>query len=153
MVSALFANLTTQYYQNSIIHHSHLEKIVEIANFRQTDRAEVLASVLRSEGIECYVRNEASARTFGGLVDIGARVEVLESDVSRALEIIEIGGFFSQEADPNEYLNCNQKEADVRNSFLSKFSLEKQMTIILVLLAGLIALIIYLGSFLSTPKY
>ena len=128
-------------------------KIVEIANFQQADRAEVLASVLRSEGIECYVHNEVSARTFGGLIDIGARVEVLESDVSRALEIIEIGGFFSQETDPNESLPCNQQEAEVKNSSLSKFSLEKQMTIILVLLAGLIALILYLGTFLSGPKY
>ena len=130
-----------------------MEKIVEIANFRQTDRAEVLASVLRSEGIECYVRNEASARTFGGLVDIGARVEVLESDVSRALEIIEIGGFFSQETDPDESITGDQEETGAKRSFLSKFSLEKQMTVILVLLAGLIALILYLGSFLSSPKY
>ena len=132
-----------------------MEKIVEIANFQQADRAEVLASVLRSEGIECYVRNEASARAFGGMIDIGARVEVLESDMSRALEIA--GVFFSQEVDPDESVTCDQEEAQEetssKRSFFNKFSLEKQMTIILVLLAGLIALILYLGAFLSGPKY
>jgi hypothetical protein len=125
-----------------------MEKIIEIANFRQADRAEVLASLLRSEGIECYVRNEVSARTFGGLVDIGARVEVLESDTSRALEIIQISGFFQPEDDPDESLPCQKK-----NAFLSKLSFEKQMIIIIVLLGGLIALLIYLGAFLSNPKY
>ena len=130
-----------------------MEKIVEIANFQQADRAEVLASVLSSEGIECYVRNEASARAFGGMIDIGARVEVLESDMARALEIIEAGGFFAQEVDTDESINGDQEEARAKRSFLNKFSLEKQMTIILVLLAGLLALILYLGKFFSAPKY
>ena len=129
-----------------------MEKIVEIANFRQTDRAEVLASVLRSEGIECYVRNEASVRTFGGLIDVGARVEVLESDVPRALEMMDIGGFLAQEVDPDESTTEDQEEAGTKRSFFSKLSLDKQMTIILVLLAGLIALILYLNAFLSAPE-
>ena len=127
-----------------------MEKIVEIANFQQADRAEVLASLLRSEGIDCYVRNEASARTFGGLVDIGARVEILENDVLRALEIIEIGGFFLQEDDLSQDFPPLEEG---KGSFLSKFSLDKKMVIIIALLGGLIALLIYLASFLSTPKY
>ena len=127
-----------------------MEKIVEIANFRQTDRAEVLASLLRSEGIDCYVRNEASARTFGGFVDIGARVEILESDMPRALEIIEVGGFFAEDDDHAQDL---PPVGSGRGGFLSKFSLDKQMVIIIVLLGSLIALLVYLASFLSVPKY
>ena len=125
-----------------------MEKIVEIANFQQAERAEVLASLLRAEGIDCYVRNEASARTFGGLVDIGARVEVLESDVSRALEIIEIGGFFAEQDNPDETLT-NGLLAEVRNNTF----LEKKMIIIIVLLVIAIALLIYFGSSLSSPKF
>ena len=130
-----------------------MEKIVEIANFRQTDRAEVLASLLKSEGIDCYVRNDVSIRTFGCSIDIGARVEVLESDVSRSLEIIEIGGFFSQEDDPNDSPPYHQETAERNNSFMSKFFFEKKMVIIIVLLGGLIAILVYLASFLSAPKY
>ena len=130
-----------------------MEKIVEIANFQQADRAEVLASLLRSEGIECYVRNEVSARTFGGLVDIGARVEVLESDMPRALEIVQMGGFFPQENDSDESLTGQQEEVENNTSSLRKLSLEKQMLIILLLLGAIIALIIYLGAFLSAPKF
>jgi len=125
------------------------DKIVEIANFRQADRAEVLASVLRAEGIECYVRNEVSTRTFGGLVDIGARVEVLESNVARALEIAEIGGFFAQEDERDLYPGLEEE----RGCFLRKFSFEKRMIIILVLLAILVTILLYLGYNLSEPKY
>ena len=127
-----------------------MEKIVEIANFQQADRAEVLASLLRSEGIDCYVRNETSARTFGGLVDIGARVEILECDLPRALEILEIGRFFAQEDDLDQLLPSVE---EVEGGLKGKFSLEKKMVIFIVLLGGLIALLIYLGSFLSEPKY
>ena len=130
-----------------------MEKIVEIANFQQADRAEVLASLLRSEGIDCYVRNEASARTFGGMVDIGARVEILECDLPRALEIIEIGGFFAEQDNTDETMMYDQTEEMSNNSFPSKFALEKKMIIFIIILGVLIAVIIYLGSFLSSPKY
>ena len=130
-----------------------MERIVEIANFQQADRAEVLASLLRAEGIDCYVRNETSARTFGGLVDIGARVEVLESDVSRALEIIEIGGFFAVQKNADETMMYNQTEEEHNNAIESKFAFDKKMIIFIIILGILIAILIYLGSFLSSPKY
>ena len=130
-----------------------MEKIVEIANFRQAERAEVLASLLRSEGIDCYVRNDVSSRVFGGLVDIGARVELLESDMPRAVELMKIGGFLSDENDTGESLTCYQTETSQQNTVLSRFSFEKRIIIILVLLIFLIALLIYFGSSLSSPKY
>ena len=44
-----------------------------------------LMALLRSEGIECYLRNELSSQIMAGYVDVGgARVEILESDVPRA---------------------------------------------------------------------
>ena len=130
-----------------------MEKIVEIANFQQADRAEVLASLLRSEGIDCYVRNEASARTFGGMVDIGARVEILECDLPRALEIIEIGGFFAEQDNTDETMMYDQTEEEHNNAIESKFAFDKKMVIFIIILGVLIAVIIYLGSLLSEPKY
>ena len=125
-----------------------MEKIVEIANFRQADRAELLASLLRSEGIDCYVRNEMSSRVFGGLVDIGARVELLESDLPRALEIMKIGGFSAEQENPDESMTYDLL-AEVRNNTF----LGKKMLIIISLLVIVIALIIYFSSSLSSPKY
>lgn len=70
-----------------------MDRVVEIANFRQVYEAEILASLLRSEGIDCYVRNEVSSRVFGGYIDIGARVELLESNAPRAFEIMRDSGY------------------------------------------------------------
>ena len=114
-----------------------MEKIVEIANFRQAERAEVLASLLRSEGIDCYVRNEMSSRVFGGLVDIGARVELLESDLPRAVEIMKIGGFFAEQDNPDETMTYGLLTEVRNNTFL-----EKKMIIIIALLVIVIALLI-----------
>jgi len=130
-----------------------MEKIVEIANFQQADRAELLASLLRSEGIDCFVRNDVSFRVFGGFIDIGARIELLESDMPHALEIMKIGGFLSPENEPNESLTCHQTETSQKDFLGSKFPFEKRIIIILLLLVGLIALLMYFGSFLSVPKY
>ena len=130
-----------------------MEKIIEIANFQQVERAELLASLLRSEGIDCYVRNEASTRAFGGLIDIGARVELLESDLPRALEIMNDCGYFQPEDEPAESLTCRHTGLAHRIPFPGKFSFEKQIVILIVLICGMIALLVYLGAFLSAPKY
>jgi len=121
-------------------------KIVEIANFQQIERAEMLANLLQSEGIDCYIRNKVSSNFFGGLIDVGARIELLESNLPRALEIMEDYGYLQSEEE-------NLPQSPPKEGALRKFSLEKQMIIILVLLCGLVALIVFLGSYLSDPKY
>ena len=71
-----------------------MDKIVEIARFTYPADAQPLMALLRSEGIECYLRNELSSQIMAGYVDVGgARVEILESDVPRAMKIMEDGGY------------------------------------------------------------
>ena len=66
-----------------------MDKIVEIARFTYPADAQPLMALLRSEGIECYLRNELSSQIMAGYVDVGgARVEILESDVPRAMKIM-----------------------------------------------------------------
>ena len=66
--------------------------MVEIARFTYPAEAQTLMSLLRAEGIECYLRNEISSQVMAGYVDIGgARLEILEKDLPRALEIMEEG--------------------------------------------------------------
>ena len=56
------------------------ERIVEIARFAYPAEAATLIALLRSEGIECYLRNELTTQIMAGYADVGgARVEILES--------------------------------------------------------------------------
>ena len=65
------------------------DKVIEIARFENTTEAEMLAGLLKSEGIECYVRDGIISSNFFGSVDIGgAKVDLLKKDVRRALEIM-----------------------------------------------------------------
>ena len=84
-----------------------MDKIVEIARFTYPADAQPLMALLRSEGIECYLRNELSSQIMAGYVDVGgARVEILESDVPRAMKIMEEGGYDlpreDEQAEPGE---------------------------------------------------
>ena len=65
------------------------DKVIEIARFELTAEAEMLADLLKSEGIDCYVRDGISSSTMFGYVDIGgAKVDLLKKDALRALEIM-----------------------------------------------------------------
>ena len=71
-----------------------MDKMVEIARFTYPAEAQTLLALLRAEGIDCYLRNELSSQIMAGYVDVGgARVEILEKDLPRALEIMREGGY------------------------------------------------------------
>ncbi|MDR2120098.1 MAG: DUF2007 domain-containing protein [Tannerella sp.] len=127
-----------------------MDRIVEIANFRYTDRAEILASLLRGEGIACYVRNGISSNVFGGGVDIGAKVELQESDAPRALEIMKAYGYPL----PDEILQADYGGDDPATvkliPFLRKFAFDRQILIIIALTLGLLALLLFAGHLLSS---
>ena len=70
------------------------DRIVEIARFTYPAEAQTLMAFLRSEGIECFLRNELSSQILAGYADIGgAALEVLSSDAPRAIEIMREGGY------------------------------------------------------------
>ena len=121
-----------------------MDKIVEIARFTYPADAQPLMALLRSEGIECYLRNELSSQIMAGYVDVGgARVEILESDVPRAMKIMEEGGYD---------LPREEKVAGFARHipFLRKYPLEKQIMILFVIVAVFLALVIYFGSLISS---
>ena len=128
-----------------------MDKIVEIARFTYPADAQPLMALLRSEGIECYLRNELSSQIMAGYVDVGgARVEILESDVPRAMKIMEEGGY----ALPREYEHAEPVEQVAGFArhipFLRKYPLEKQIMILFVIIAVFLALVIYFGSLISS---
>lgn len=127
-----------------------MDKIVEIARFAHPAEAQILITLLKSEGIECYLRNELTTQLMAGYVDVGgARIEILESDVPHALEIMKAGGFEIPSED-EEAEEINKVAGWTRHiPFLRKYPLEKQIIFFFILIAVLLALFIYFGSLTS----
>ena len=127
-----------------------MDKLVEIARFTYPTEAQTLIAFLKSEGIECYLRNELTSQIMAGYVDVGcARVEIKECDVARAMQAMEAGGYeLPKEDEVAEPIN--QVASIARHiPFLRKYPLEKQIMILFVAVAVLLALVIYFGSLVS----
>lgn len=88
---------------------------------------------------------------FAGYMDIGgARVEILESDVPRALEVMKEGGYDipAEDEEPEQIRAVAGWARHI--PFLRNFTLEKQIVILLVVIAVFLALLIFFGSELSS---
>ncbi|MDR2810302.1 MAG: DUF2007 domain-containing protein [Tannerellaceae bacterium] len=129
------------------------DKMVEIARFLYPAEAQTLIALLKSEGIACYLRNEYSSQVMAGCVDMGgARVELLESDVSRALEVMKAGGFLLPEEDEEpEEIQAVAGWAS-RVPWLRNLTLEKQILFLLLFLAVCLGLFIYFGASFSSRQ-
>lgn len=125
------------------------EKMVEIARFTYPADAQTLVALLKSEGIDCYIRNEISSQVMAGYVDIGgARVELLESDVPRALEIMQDNGYSIPREDeqPDQIRTVAGWARHI--PFLRNQPLERQILYLFIIIAVLIGLLIYANSLL-----
>lgn len=127
-----------------------MDKMVEIARFTYPAEAQTLMALLKSEGVECYLRNELSSQLMAGYIDVGgARVEILETDVARAMEIMKEGGYELPDED-EEAEEIHKVAGWTRHiPFLRRYPLEKQIMLFFVLIAVFLALFIYLGSLFS----
>lgn len=128
-----------------------MDKMVEIARFQYPAEAQTLIALLKSEGIECYLRNEYTSQLYASYVDVGgARVEILESDVLEALEIMKAGGYDIPEED-EEAEQIQVVAGWARHiPFLRNYTLEKQIVILFVIIAVLLVLLIFFGSQISS---
>lgn len=128
-----------------------MDKMVEIARFQYPAEAQTLIALLKSEGIECYLRNEYTSQLYASYVDVGgARVEILESDVPEALEIMKTGGYDI----PGEDEEAEQIQVVAgwarHIPFLRNYTLEKQIVILFVIIAVFLVLLIFFGSQISS---
>lgn len=120
------------------------EKMVEVARFQYPEQAQALVTLLQSEGIDCYIRNEFSSRIMAGYVDIGgARVELLESSVAQALEIMQEHGYELPKEDelPEQVKTLSGWTRHI--PILRHLSLEKQLFFFLLLIAILLAALVF----------
>lgn len=124
--------------------NSSMDNMVEVARFTRPTDAHALASLLQSEGIECYVRNELTSQTLG-MIDLGGvRVELLESDVQRALQVMLDNGYEIPREDeqPEEIKTVSGIARQF--PFLRRFSPEKQIILLFLLVAVLLAALLFL---------
>ena len=68
------------------------DRMVELTRFTKVSEAEILANLLKSEGIDCYVRDAFMNQIYNGLDLGGVKVELLEKDLERATEIMNVFG-------------------------------------------------------------
>lgn len=130
-----------------------MDKMVEIARFQYPAEAQTLIALLKSEDIDCYLRDEISSQLMAGYADIGgARLEILDSDLPRALQVMEEGGYLQEEETDGEESGQIETIAGWARHIplLRNYSLERQIMILFALIAVLLALFIYVGSLLSS---
>ena len=126
------------------------DKIVEIARFYEPEEAQILESLLKSEGIKCYLRNEYTSQVMYPTNMGGIRVELLESEVPRAMEIMEANGYeFPKEDEEVEQIQAVSGWAR-HIPFLRRLPLERQIIVFFILVAVFLALVIYFGSLVSS---
>ena len=126
------------------------DKIVEIARFYEPEAAQMIESLLKSEGIKCYLRNEYTSQVMYPANMGGIRIELLESEVPRAMEILEANGYELPEED-EEAEELQAVSGWARHvPFLRHLPLEKQIIVLFILVAVFLALVIYFGSLVSS---
>jgi hypothetical protein len=125
--------------------------MVEIARFQYPAEARALVALLKSEGIDCYVRNELSTQVMGGYVDMGGvRVELLESEAQHALEVMAANGYEipGEDEEPEQIKAVAGWARHI--PFLRSLSLERQILFLFILIAVCIGLLIFFGSQFSS---
>lgn len=124
-----------------------MDKMVEIARFQNQAEAFMLRSLLESEGIECYLKDEIINQMYGGFVDFGGiKVQVMEDQVPHAMDVMQANGYELPKEDEAIAPLSPMSGFVGKIPFLRKFALEKQLLIILIVTALLLALLVYAGS-------
>ena len=125
------------------------EKMVEIARFASLEEGQVLVSLLKSQGVNCYLRNETATKVMGPLNMQGVSVELLEGDVPHAMEIMQENGYEIPAEDelPGEFTNITSWTRHI--PFVRNLSFEKQIFVFIILIVVMLFVMVYGTSLLS----
>jgi hypothetical protein len=106
-------------------------------------------ALLQSDGIDCYLRNEYTTQVMGRVDVGGVRVELLEGDVARALQIMGDHGYEIPKEDeqPDQIKAISGWASHV--PFLRNLSLEKQILVLFLVIALFLALLIFMYPLLT----
>jgi len=147
--------------------------MVELRRFTLVSEAEILANLLKSEGVNCYVRDCFINQIYSGVDFGGVKIELLEKDLQRAKEIMSAFGYGeSEESEESEENGENgesgeswgnggneenggsgeYEEADEK--ILAEYErkraeLSRTMTVISILIVILIGILIFLNKYFN----
>jgi hypothetical protein len=141
------------------------DRMIEIARFQQAADAEMLAGLLRSEGIECYVHNGLSSSLLFGNDAGDAKVELLEKDALRAATIMANHGYETsaelpklpstsenrEQHDYEPFVELSEPPSTSENREQHDYEqrrdrLSKTMTLIILLMVLLFVLLVFLNK-------
>ena len=153
------------------------DKMVVLTRFTKVSEAEILANLLKSEGVDCYVRDCFISQIYGECVDFGGvKVELLEKDFERATEIMkdcgylpshkqstdfsETGDGFTRKTDGigeteiigeiEEMADDQEIAKDYRAEYeRNKTKLSKTMTILIIVILVLVGFLIFLNKYFN----
>ncbi len=74
-----------------------MDKLITIRTFIDPSEYELAKTFLISEGIECFGKDAIMNRTYPAPVSGGIDLQVLESNVEKAIEILTEGGYLKAE--------------------------------------------------------
>ena len=75
-----------------------MENLVTVKVFYEPTEVLVPRSLLESEGIECFAKDELVAQVYNVASIVGGvKLQVRESDVERAVQILMEGGFLTED--------------------------------------------------------
>ena len=91
------------------------DKMVELRRFTLVSEAEILANLLKSEGVDCYVRDCFITQIYSGVDFGGVKIELLEKDLQRATEIMKAFGYGEEKGEKGEKVEGDEEvEGDER---------------------------------------
>ena len=126
------------------------DKLVEIARFQYPSEAQTLMSLLRSEGIDCYLNGELTNQVLGSMIDVGGmRLEILASEVKHAMQVMQDGGYPFPAEDPETQQIEEVAGFTKHIPVLRKLPLEKQIIVMILVIALLLGLFIAIGYIIA----
>ncbi len=128
------------------------DKMVELTRFTLVSEAEILANLLKSEGVDCYVRDCFINQIYSGIDLGGVRVELLEKDLMRAKEVMQAFGYLGKEGKIEDAEKIEEEdEEEAEKIFVeyeqNKARLSRTMTIITLIVLFLLGSLILLNRF------
>ena len=143
------------------------DKMVELRRFTLVSEAEILANLLKSEGVDCYVRDCFINQIYSGVDFGGVKIELLEKDLQRATEIMKAFGYGEEKGEKDEKDEGDEgdereigeegeekEEGEAGENTLAEYErnkakLSRTMTMISILIVILVVTLIILNQYFN----
>ncbi len=127
------------------------DKFITVLTFTYPQEVAIVRGRLESEGIECFVKDEFMAQVyhFYSAAIGGVKLQVKESDLAKAVEILKEAGYIKDsDLQPPTFMT-NLHRITAKIPLIGKLKLELRLIVMMFIFIGLIAGIAYLVMLLT----